>query len=377
MGLADYMSRNPSKPAKPPSTYDENFRIAQIDIIKETFHIIRKRGRPKKQSITNTQPNTKTTHNDSNVTKTHTLQSPHDSNQSVNYQTKRQRGRPRKKKAESSNESTQFRDNTEKCRTNSNKLQTNLNYNLRSSHKTFQPQTNISNNDVINNTQDTQLTISEAHLPINTAVLKQPNFKQTNEMEHTTNKSNSATIKSPTQKTPFSMRNYLSPTPNKDEHHPTSSSDDQLPQELDIIFNKQLIAAMINRDTVLREIKDCILNNDQARCKQLSRQIHAKWNSLSVNNGCILVDNKLAIPNILKHSVIDVLHSTHPGAWGMTELGQRLWWPFINQDLINKSKTCRPCTEFGKNLKSIIKKSDWSPLPPCSEPNEEIQLDFG
>ena len=48
MGLADYMSRNPSEPAKPPSTYDENFIIAQIDIIKETFHVIRKRGRPKK-----------------------------------------------------------------------------------------------------------------------------------------------------------------------------------------------------------------------------------------------------------------------------------------------------------------------------------------
>ena len=115
------------------------------------------------------------------------MPSPHDSNQLVNYQTKRQRGRPRKTKAESPNESTQFKNNTDKRRTNTNKLQTNLNYNLRSSHKTFQPQTNISNNDVINNAQDTQQTITEAHLPINTAILKQPNFKQTNEMEHTTN----------------------------------------------------------------------------------------------------------------------------------------------------------------------------------------------
>ena len=116
---------------------------------------------------------------------------------------------------------------------------------------------------------------------------------------------------------------------------------------------------MINRNTVLREIRDCIINNDQARCKQLSKQIYAKWNNLSVNNGCILFDNKLAIPNILKESVIDVLHSKHPGAWGMTELGQRLWWPFINRDLIKKFKTCGPCTEFGKNLKSVIMKSDW------------------
>ena len=44
MGLADYMSRNPPEPAKPPSTYDENFIIAQIDVIKEILQILRKRA---------------------------------------------------------------------------------------------------------------------------------------------------------------------------------------------------------------------------------------------------------------------------------------------------------------------------------------------
>ena len=175
-------------------------------------------------------------------------------------------------------------------------------------------------------------------------------------MEHTTNNPNSATAKSPVQKTSFSMSNYLSPTPKASP----PKSDDQLSKQLESVFNQQLIAAMINRDTVQREIRDCITNEDQARCKSLSKQIYAKWGNLSVNNGCILVDNKLAIPNILKESVMNVLHATHPGAWGMTELGQRLWWPFINRDLINKSKTCQPCTEFGKNLKSLIRKSDWT-----------------
>ena len=55
----------------------------------------------------------------------------------------------------------------------------------------------------------------------------------------------------------------------------------------------------------------------------------------------------------------------------------RIRTTLINRGLINKSKTCRPCTEFGKNLKSIIPKTRWAPLPPCSDPNEEIQLDFG
>ena len=83
---------------KTPSTYDKKFIIAQIDVIKETLHILRKRGRPKKQSNNNTQHNTKTTHNDSNVTKTNTMESLKDSNDPLNYQTKRQRGRPRKKR---------------------------------------------------------------------------------------------------------------------------------------------------------------------------------------------------------------------------------------------------------------------------------------
>ena len=91
MGLADYMSRNPSELAKPPSTYDENFIIAQIDIIQETLQIIRKRGRPKKQH--NNQPaNTmQTRRNDSSNVKSNTLESSSDWNKLLYNQTKRQR----------------------------------------------------------------------------------------------------------------------------------------------------------------------------------------------------------------------------------------------------------------------------------------------
>ena len=149
------------------------------------------------------------------------------------------------------------------------------------------------------------------------------------------------------------MSNYLSPNLKTsalppDDHH--------LPKHLTNLFNTQLIAAMITGDTVQREIRACILTEDQARCKRLSKQIHAKWRSLSANNGRIIVDNKLAIPNTLKESIMDILHATHPGAWGMTELRQKLWWSFINRELINKFKMCRPSTQSDKNLKSIMRR---------------------
>ena len=81
---------------------------------------------------------------------------------------------------------------------------------------------------------------------------------------------------------------------------------------------------MTNRDSVLREIRDCFIQNDERRCKAVSKQVHAHWNQLNVNDGCILLDNRLTIPNTMKEAVIDFLHATHPGSWGMTELAHGL-----------------------------------------------------
>ena len=59
MRMADYMSRNPDQIATPPSTYDADFIIAQINVIKNTLNIIRKRGRPKKEAIEKAEITTK------------------------------------------------------------------------------------------------------------------------------------------------------------------------------------------------------------------------------------------------------------------------------------------------------------------------------
>ena len=51
MGLANFMSQNPNDLPKAPTKYDDEFIIAQINIIKNTLNIIRKRGRPRKNTI--------------------------------------------------------------------------------------------------------------------------------------------------------------------------------------------------------------------------------------------------------------------------------------------------------------------------------------
>ena len=46
-------------------------------------------------------------------------------------------------------------------------------------------------------------------------------------------------------------------------------------------------------------------------------------------------------------------------------------------EILNKAAQCKPCTDSGKNLKPVVPASKWKPLLNCSEPNEEIHIDFG
>ena len=139
-------------------------------------------------------------------------------------------------------------------------------------------------------------------------------------------------------------------------------------------FNSKFLAALTNKDSILREIRNCNISNDEERCRNLSKQVQTHCKSLSTKNGCIFVDNRVEIPNSKKEAVTDVFHATHHGSWRMTELANRVCWPFCIRDLLNRVRLCKSCTDFGKNLKPILLSNKFKPLTPCVEPNQEVQL---
>ena len=85
------------------------------------------------------------------------------------------------------------------------------------------------------------------------------------------------------------------------------------------VFNKGLIASLTSKDAVLKEVRDCIIRSDEERLKALNPFLHSYWRDLHVSNGCVCMDEKVAIPNTLKYSLIEDLHTSHPGSWGMRE----------------------------------------------------------
>ena len=120
------------------------------------------------------------------------------------------------------------------------------------------------------------------------------------------------------------------------------------------VFIKGLIASLTSKDAVLKEVRDCIIRSDAERLKALNPYLHSYWRDLHVSSGCVCMDEKVAILNTLKDALIEDLHASHPGSWGMICMAQHCWWPYMNRDLLVRAIECKPCTAIGKNLKSII-----------------------
>ena len=137
------------------------------------------------------------------------------------------------------------------------------------------------------------------------------------------------------------------------------------------------MASLSTKDAILKEIRDCILTENEDRCKQISPYIQTFWKDLHVKNGYVCIDDRMAIPNSIKEAYVEAIHATHPGSWGMTDMATHAWWPYMHRDIISKTAKCNPCVKIGKHLKSIIPATKWAPLKLCKVPNEETQIDFG
>ena len=142
------------------------------------------------------------------------------------------------------------------------------------------------------------------------------------------------------------------------------------------VFNKGLVASLTSKDAVLKEVRDCIIRGDEERLKALNPYLHNYWRDLHVKSGCVCTDEKAAIPNALKDALIEDLHTSHPGSWGMVCMTRHCWWPYMNRDLLVKAIECKSCTTIGKNLKSVIPAKQFKAHTPCIVPNQEIQIDF-
>ena len=148
-------------------------------------------------------------------------------------------------------------------------------------------------------------------------------------------------------------------------------------ETLNKVFSRKFLAILTDKDAILKEVRDCVIRDDPDRLREISPYLFSYWRDLSVNHGCVYLDERIAIPKSIKDAVLEDIHSTHPGSFAMLSLAQKIWWPYIHRDILAKVSECKACTEIDKYLKSVISHHKWAPLPKCIEPNDKIQIDFG
>ena len=72
------------------------------------------------------------------------------------------------------------------------------------------------------------------------------------------------------------------------------------------------------------------------------------WSQMAVQDDCIMVNNRLAVPVQLRQTVLKRIHRGHPGQEAMLGVSQYLWWPHMNKDIVNLAEECRSCTRNDK-----------------------------
>ena len=88
--------------------------------------------------------------------------------------------------------------------------------------------------------------------------------------------------------------------------------------------------------------------NDRQGFELMGTYTNPLWHQMSVVDDCLLVDNRLAVPEKLRQAVLRRLHQGHPGQEAMLEVSNYLWWPHMHKDIVNMAEECRSCTRYDK-----------------------------
>ena len=136
------------------------------------------------------------------------------------------------------------------------------------------------------------------------------------------------------------------------------------------ILDSDVLSELTDEDPSLRLMKRALVNRDYEGFCRIDSYLKSFWHCAAVVDGCVIVDNRIAIPICLRKPLLARIHRSHAGQLAMVDAAQYIWWPQMHRDIVQLCKDCAQCTKFGKNLKAN------KPLPFLSSPNEELQLDY-
>ena len=136
------------------------------------------------------------------------------------------------------------------------------------------------------------------------------------------------------------------------------------------------IAKATREDPILSFVLDYVQHGNWPEHNKVSKELKPYYNlrnSISSDSGCILIGNRVIIPDKYREYAMKLLHESHLGMTKMKATARcYVWWPGINQEIESKVNNCDDC------LMNRDKPAE-APLHPwkwASSKWERIHVDF-
>ena len=91
------------------------------------------------------------------------------------------------------------------------------------------------------------------------------------------------------------------------------------------LFDKSLLAELTTEDTRMDSRRRVIERGVKQGFELMSPYTNPLWSQMAMQDDCILVNNRLAVPLQLRQAVLKRIHRGHPGQEAMLGVSQYLW----------------------------------------------------
>nr|XP_055073117.1 uncharacterized protein K02A2.6-like [Misgurnus anguillicaudatus] len=138
-------------------------------------------------------------------------------------------------------------------------------------------------------------------------------------------------------------------------------------------LNADQVARVTRRDKVLSKVLKYVMDGWPRSVDESLKAYHSRRDELSTERGCVLWGTRVIIPDKLRKIVLKEIHVGHPGIVRMKALTRKyVWWPKVDADLEQVSKTCESCQMEQKTPRQV-------PLHPWEFPGQSwkrLHIDF-
>jgi transposase InsO family protein len=143
--------------------------------------------------------------------------------------------------------------------------------------------------------------------------------------------------------------------------------------EGELVLDVDRIRQGTEKDEQLMKLKRCVTEGWSDGSKKELKHFFDKNEQLGVEWGCVMVDERIVIPERMKRSVLRILHTNHLGLNRMKQIARKyVYWQGLNKDVENFVKQCESC----QILRKDDQKKVYGKWPEVTCPFERIHMDF-